>query len=93
MLSLPGVMEDIECALRRHDLFRADHFNYFQLGNQLPLLHLHGIPRYKKGEMRIFGNQPWTDETPGDLPQWSRIRVDRALVDMLVAQLKPLLPE
>jgi len=90
LLELRDVKRDMQGALAAHPRFVPDRFNYWQMGNAFPQLHYHGIPRYK--DLRVFGNQPWFDDSYGYLPHWSRFHVDRALVDMLVSELKPHLP-
>jgi diadenosine tetraphosphate (Ap4A) HIT family hydrolase len=71
------VMGEIESALRfSSGKFLPHHFNYLQMGNELPLLHFHGIPRY--GEPRaltheVLGRDPQTtDLNWGGFPPWSR---------------------
>jgi diadenosine tetraphosphate (Ap4A) HIT family hydrolase len=50
------VMGEIESALRfSSGKFLPHHFNYLQMGNELPLLHFHGIPRY--GEPRALTHE------------------------------------
>jgi diadenosine tetraphosphate (Ap4A) HIT family hydrolase len=68
-------MRHIEEALRRKDGdFRADHFNYWQMGNALPQLHVHGIPRYNgpRSLSRELLGRDVTDSNPGHIPPWSR---------------------
>jgi len=44
-------------------LWRPDWWNYAQLGNEVPLLHFHFIPRYK--EKRIVEGVEFVDERWG----------------------------
>lgn len=71
---LRHVMAHMEIALRNHEQFRPDHFNYLQMGNVLPLLHFHGIPRYKESRplSRTLLDRDVTDSTPDFLPSWTR---------------------
>ncbi len=83
------VMRDMEAALVRHPLFRPDHFNYFQMGNALPILHYHGIPRYQT--MRHFLGHPWFDVTWGNVPNWSHVEIRRQDVGILRNAILPYL--
>ena len=74
---LKTVMEEIESALLfSSGKFQPDHFNYLQMGNALPLLHFHGIPRYKEVRaltQEVLGRDPEiTDSNWGHFPPWSR---------------------
>lgn len=64
---LKTVMSEIEAAVTKE--FKADRFNYLQLGNNLHHLHIHGIPRYQT--QREFNGQKWIDKTWGHPPVWS----------------------
>lgn len=48
------------------ETFQPDMFNYTSLGNEVSHVHLHIIPRYRKGV--IFNNQEFTDENWGKNP-------------------------
>jgi len=57
---------------------KPDRFNYLQMGNALPHLHFHAIPRY--ASPRIFINKEWVDETYGHPPKWSNKRVETNVI-------------
>ncbi|MEO5927140.1 MAG: hypothetical protein ABIO72_00530 [Patescibacteria group bacterium] len=75
-VELKKVMGEIETALRKPD-FSATHFNYWQMGNALPLLHFHGIPRYDTHRelAKTLLNRDLTDPTPTHLPLWTSEKV------------------
>lgn len=82
---LKVAMGKIEFALRYRDPFRATHFNYLQLGNALPLLHFHGVPRYDgpRALSRELLNREVTDSNPGSLPAWSREQISHGQMQTL----------
>jgi len=88
---LRQVMGEIEDTLLKIDMFRPDRFNYFQLGNYLPHLHFHGVPRYKS--MRNFDGKEWKDKTWGDLPIWLQDDVSPDFVAEIRDIIKPYLPK
>lgn len=73
LVELVQVMREIEGALRKSPVFKPDHFNYLQLGNLLPLLHFHGVPRYNKNRRfsKKLLNREITDIDPKYLPLWT----------------------
>jgi diadenosine tetraphosphate (Ap4A) HIT family hydrolase len=81
MVDLRDAMMEIELALRGHPTFRADHFNYLQMGNGVPLLHFHGIPRYNSP--REFLGQRWIDHTWGHPPAWIKQESPTPLIGAL----------
>lgn len=74
------VMREIETALCKCPLFKPDHFNYLQLGNVLPLLHFHGVPRYKKNRRfsKTLLDREITDIDPNYLPHWTTDSITKA---------------
>ena len=76
---LKTVMSEIEAAVTKE--FKADRFNYLQLGNNLHHLHIHGIPRYQT--QREFNGQKWIDKTWGHPPVWSNKDASSDLVNTL----------
>lgn len=73
---LRRAMREIEVGLRKSP-FAPDHFNYLQMGNALPLLHFHGVPRYDSNRdlsKELLGREV-TDENPGHFTPWSREKI------------------
>lgn len=85
LVSLKSVMAEIELALKAHPMFRPDHFNYWQMGNGLPLLHFHGMPRYKVP--RGFDGMTWSDLTWGHPPKWTKTQMPRVFIERLRTQM------
>ncbi|MFA5935530.1 MAG: hypothetical protein WC787_01585 [Patescibacteria group bacterium] len=82
---LKVLMRDTEAKFRERDDFRPDHFNYWQMGNALPLLHLHGIPRYETARplsKELLGRDV-TDPTWGHLPPWTNEKISREQMEKL----------
>ena len=90
LAELKWAMADMESALRRHPVFCPDHFNYLQMGNALPLLHFHGIPRYETE--RAFCGKVWKDVNPRRPPTWVSEEVSSEIVVKMRDLLIPLLP-
>lgn len=86
---LPKVMKEIEETFSRVEAFKPDKFNYWQMGNALHHLHIHGFPRYKKP--RKFAGKKWIDKTWSDVPIWSRRSVSHELVAEIREEIKPFL--
>lgn len=86
MVELRTAMKDIEDALTANPLFRPDRFNYWQMGNNLPHLHFHGIPRY--ASPRHFEGEEWFDQTWGSVPVWSKQNRGHDLVRKLREAIK-----
>lgn len=91
IVELKRVMGRIEEALFATPEFVPDRFNYWQMGNNLHHLHFHGIPRYAKP--RKFAGREWVDKTWGSVPVWSRVEVDREMVQTLREAIGPALKE
>jgi len=72
------VMGEIEKALLMNEIFRPDRFNYWQMGNKVHYLHIHGFPRY--AESRMFDGKEWIDEAWGKPPIWRTESVSEDLV-------------
>jgi len=51
------IMRKLRAAIK--DLFKPDLFNYASLGNTVPHLHIHFVPRYK--DKRVFENIEFKD--------------------------------
>lgn len=69
LLELKKVLHEIESALLENETFKPIRFNYWQMGNALKHLHVHGIPRYENS--REFFGRIWKDPDPGHRPAWS----------------------
>ncbi|MBI2420496.1 MAG: HIT family protein [Candidatus Levybacteria bacterium] len=76
LIELGEVMKEIEDVVKKQ--FRADRFNYLQLGNALHHLHFHGIPRYASS--RKFGGRIWIDKSYGHPPVWKKTETNKKLV-------------
>lgn len=79
-------MRIIEEGLRKNAMFEPDHFNYWQMGNGMPFLHFHGMPRYRESRHYTHDNAPpreWQDATWGHPPVWTREMISRELMDSL----------
>ena len=75
---LKMVMGEIEKALFTNKIFKPDRFNYWQMGNKVHYLHVHGFPRYAKP--RIFNGEEWIDKTWGNPPVWRKESINEDLV-------------
>ncbi len=84
---LKDVMKEIETALLDIDSCKPDRFNYWQMGNVVHQLHLHGIPRYQSP--RIFNGQEWIDITWGSVPLWSHQDAAHELVARIRDLIQP----
>lgn len=84
---LTQVMQIMERTLQEAAGFRADRFNYWQMGNKLKHLHLHGIPRYETPR-EVFG-RTWTHTTWGSVPVWSKRDEDWPLIILIRDLLLP----
>jgi diadenosine tetraphosphate (Ap4A) HIT family hydrolase len=89
IIELKEVMKEIESILSKIDIFKPDRFNYWQMGNKLHHLHIHGFPRYAKP--RIFDGREWIDKTWGKPPIWKTEDVDKDLVIKVRNVVKPYL--
>ncbi len=69
LLQLKTVLQEIESALLNNPTFKPDRFNYWQMGNALHHLHIHGIPRYKSD--REFLGRTWKDPDPTKPVVWT----------------------
>ena len=68
LLELKEVMKDVEAAISKSPAFKADRFNYLQLGNHTHHLHIHVIPRYKTA--RTLLGKTWRDNRWGNPPEY-----------------------
>lgn len=75
---LKEAMGEIEDIFSKIDEFKPDRFNYWQMGNRISHLHIHGFPRYAKP--RIFVGKEWTDKTWGNPPVWQAKEDDNDLI-------------
>lgn len=87
LISLGMVMKEVEETLGQIEIFRPDRFNYWQMGNQLHHLHIHGIPRYERP--RNFMNREWVDETWGRLPVWKKADDSEELIKAIRDAIRP----
>ncbi len=69
ILELKEVMQEIELALIQNKTFNPIRFNYWQMGNKVHHLHIHGIPRYNCPKK--FFHKIWLDKNPNQPPIWS----------------------
>lgn len=84
MLELRDVLVRTETTLRSSQVFHPDWINYWQMGNGLHHLHLHGIPRYR--EPRSFAGRMWVDTTWGHPPVWSTIQIETSIIEAIVEE-------
>ena len=89
IIEFKEVTKEIESILDKIDIFKPDRFNYWQMGNKLHHLHIHGFPRYAKP--RIFDGREWIDKTWGKPPIWKTEDVDKDLVIKVRNVVKPYL--
>ncbi|MBU2416358.1 hypothetical protein KKH86_04025 [Patescibacteria group bacterium] len=68
-MELKKVFQEIEFALLQNNTFNPIRFNYWQMGNKVHALHIHGIPRYDSE--RIFLDQTWKDKDFKVPPIWT----------------------
>lgn len=87
---LPLVLKEIEEALTKNETFKPDRFNYWQMGNGLHQLHIHGFPRYSTP--RFFFSREWIDAAYGHPPVWSKEGVGHDLVREVREAIKKYLP-
>jgi len=94
-LELRDVRREIDSALRINPDFVPDHFNYLQMGNALPSLHFHGIPRYEQRRpfLEEMLDHKRADTTWGMPPAWTTetipTRTMRRLLPLMMSQLGP----
>jgi diadenosine tetraphosphate (Ap4A) HIT family hydrolase len=69
LLELKKVFQEIESALLQNNTFKPIRFNYWQMGNGVHELHIHGIPRYDSE--RKFLGKTWKDKDSGVPPIWT----------------------
>jgi len=77
-VDLKQAMKEIESRLAKNTNFQPDWINYWQMGNGLPHLHFHGIPRYKNP--RQYAGQKWVDTEFGHPPVWKKQEEEKDLV-------------
>jgi diadenosine tetraphosphate (Ap4A) HIT family hydrolase len=63
------VLNEIESALKQNPNFQPIRFNYWQMGNVVHQLHVHGIPRYE--ETKEFLGRKWIDADTKKPPVWA----------------------
>ena len=78
MVDLKHAMKNMENRLSKSPNFQPDWINYWQMGNSLPWLHFHGIPRYKTP--RQYAGQKWVDTEFGHPPIWKRQEEEKDLI-------------
>ena len=69
LLELKKVLQEIEFALLQNDTFKPIWFNYWQMGNKVHSLHIHGIPRYDLEKK--FLDKIWKDKDFKVPPIWT----------------------
>ncbi len=69
LLELKKVLHEIESALLQNEIFQPTRFNYWQMGNKVHALHIHGIPRYDSE--RKFLDKIWKDKDFKVPPVWT----------------------
>ena len=90
LIELNSIKGDMKMVLDYLTDFKPDHYNHLQLGNNLPLLHIHGIPRYA-GE-RNFAGKVWRDPTWVHLPPWTSEKATPELIHALRTAIRRHLP-
>ena len=70
------------------EMFKPDLFNYASLGNVVPHLHLHVIPRYK--DKRTFGGLEFVDDRWGQnySPYNTEFKIPDSVLDKLKESIK-----
>ena len=86
LLELRSVLQEIQSALEKNPLFKPDRFNYWQMGNFVHHLHIHGIPRYKSD--REFLGKVWKDQDHTMLVCWTTEKQDRETIRVIRDEIK-----
>ena len=89
MLELKTVLHEIESALLNNPMFKPDRFNYWQMGNLVHHLHIHGIPRFKTE--RSFLGRVWKDEDSTKPVVWTYENQTHETVEKLKIEMKKFL--
>ncbi|HHD92628.1 MAG TPA: hypothetical protein ENL06_03355 [Candidatus Portnoybacteria bacterium] len=69
LLELKKVFQEIEFALLQNKIFKPIRFNYWQMGNKIHALHIHGIPRFDSE--KVFLGKVWKDKDFKVPPVWT----------------------
>lgn len=85
LAELKTIMGGVEFQLSHDARFCPDRFNYLQLGNVLPQLHIHGVPRYDshRSLSQEILDRAVTDAKPKSLPRWTRESITRVQMESL----------
>src|SRR5688572_16939076 len=89
LLELKQVLREAQDALDRNETFKPDRFNYWQMGNFVHHLHIHGIPRYKSD--RNFLGQTWKDQDHTMPVCWTTVKQDHATIIAIRDEIKKFL--
>lgn len=89
MLELKHVLEETQEALDKNPTFKPDRYNYWQMGNVVHHLHIHGIPRYKSD--REFLGKTWKDQNHAAPVCWTYEKLDRDTVVAIRDEVKKFL--
>jgi diadenosine tetraphosphate (Ap4A) HIT family hydrolase len=89
MLELKKALKEIQEALEKNPTFKPDRFNYWQMGNAVHHLHIHGIPRYKSN--REFLGRTWKDQDHTMPACWKTEKEDRNTIIAVKEEMKKFL--
>ncbi len=78
LTELGAVSKKLERTWALVAFLKPDHTNYLQLGNNLPWLHVHCIPRYRRS--RKFFGRVWKDASFGHPVRWTYRPTARAIL-------------
>jgi diadenosine tetraphosphate (Ap4A) HIT family hydrolase len=90
LLELKKVLQDIETALLKNSLFKPIRFNYWQMGNKVHQLHIHGIPRYDTP--KIFLGRNWVDKDCKIPPVWTYEEQNKETIINIRDEIRRFLP-
>ncbi len=89
LLELRKVFQEIEAALLQNNTFNPVRFNYWQMGNKVHALHIHGIPRY--ASERKFLDKIWKDKDFKAPPVWTYDEQSKSTVIAIRDEIKKFL--
>lgn len=89
LLELKKVLQEIESALLQNETFKPIRFNYWQMGNKVHSLHIHGIPRYDLE--RRFLDRVWIDKDFQVPPIWTYEEQSKETVAAIKDEIKKFL--
>jgi len=89
LLEFKKVLQEIESALLKNNTFKPIRFNYWQMGNKVHELHIHGIPRYDS--KRRFLGKIWEDKDFRAPPIWTHEEQSKDTVVAIIDEIKKFL--